>query len=69
MAYIALDNKDFPPVNQPTAELSGDDNIIALKDIVINISSGKLYKWRVDCVEGATNKRRTGDVWHFTMNE
>ncbi len=69
MTYISLDNDDFPPINQPTAELYGDENIIAFKDINVNIKSGKIYKWRVDCVEGATKKRRTGDVWKFTMNE
>ena len=69
MAYITLDTDDFPPVNQPTAELYGEDNIIAFENIDFTIKSGKLYKWRVDCVEGDTKKRRTGDVWRFTMND
>ena len=68
MVYVSLESEDFPSVDNPNMELSGDDNIIALQDLEITISSGELYKWRVDCVQNG-NKRRSGDVWHFTMND
>ena len=70
MVYIAQKNQKFPEIDQPTLVLSGDDNIIALKDINISIESGKSYKWRVDCVESPpTYQRRRGDVWKFTMKD
>ena len=67
MVYVSLESEDFPSVENPSMKLSGDDNIIPLEDLDITISSGELYKWRVDCVPNG-NKRRSGDVWHFTMN-
>ena len=69
MVYIAPKDNDFPPKDEPTAELADDDNIVYLSDIDVTIESGEKYKWRVDCVEGTTMKRRTGDVWTFTMNK
>ena len=68
MAYIAPETMDFPPDDQPTAELVDEENVIYLSDIDVTIEPGEKYKWRVDCVEGQTMKRRTGDVWTFTMN-
>ena len=69
MVYIAQKDKDFPPNKNPTAELVGDDNIVSFSNIDITIKPGVQYKWRVDCVEGATSNRRIGDTWDFTMNE
>lgn len=69
VVYITPNNKDFPPIDQPTSELLGDDNIIPLSDIDTSITSGELYKWRVDCVEGITDKRRPGDTWLFAMHD
>ena len=68
MVYIAPKKMDFPPNDQPTAELFEGDNVIHLNNIDVDIQSGEKYKWRVDCVEDATKKIRTGDVWTFTMN-
>ncbi len=68
MVYIAHKDDDFPPKDEPTAELIHDDNILYLSDIDVTIKSGEKYKWRVDCVEGATMNRQIGDVWTFTMN-
>ena len=67
MIYVAPNNKDFPPIDEPTKVLYGNNNIVALAEIEVPIISGDRYKWRVDCVEGKTNKRRTGDIWFFTM--
>ena len=67
MVYVSLESEDFPSADNPNMKLSGDDNMIPLEDLDITISSGELYKWRVDCVPNG-NKRRSGDVWHFTMN-
>ena len=69
MVYVAPNDSSFPPEDQPTKVLYGNNNIIRLSDIDVSIISGKRYKWRVDCVEGKTNERRRGDVWLFTMNE
>ena len=68
MVYISPETTDFPPNDRPTAELVDGDNIVYLRHIDVTIESGKKYKWRVDCVEGLTLKRTTGDVWTFTMN-
>ena len=65
MVYIAPKEDDFPSEENPAAELEGDDNIVRFEKFGITIDSGVEYKWRVDCVE--ESKRRTGDVWHFTM--
>ena len=68
LIYIAKDNQKFPDISKPTAELSGEENIVKLKDLKITIVDGKLYKWRVDCLEGPPKyRRRTGDVWKFTF--
>ena len=67
LIYVAPEDSDFPPLDQPTAELFGEDNIIALDEIDVTINHGAMYKWRVDCIDG--NKRRSGDVWIFTMHE
>ena len=70
MVYIVPKDNDFPPKDEPTAELIHDDNILYLSDIDVTIESGEKYKWRVDCVEGSDEmKRRTGDVWTFTMHD
>ena len=65
--YIAKEHSDFPSIDEPTTEMSGDGNVVILEDIDFTISPGKSYKWRVDCVEGDTNNRRTGDIWSFKM--
>jgi len=68
LVYIAKDNQKFPEISKPTAELSGEENIVKLRDLKMNIVDGKLYKWRVDCLEGPPKyRRRTGDVWKFTF--
>ena len=67
--YIARNNQDFPSLDKPSFELSGDDNIIPINAIDITINSGEPYKWRVDCVKGINNMRITGDVWVFTMHD
>ena len=68
MVYIAKETTDFPPIDQPTTEIAGDENVVVFKDINFIITPGQLYKWRVDCSEGTTNKRRTGDTWLFKMH-
>merc|ERR1719385_422176 len=50
LVYVSLESEDFPSADSPNMKLSGDDNIIPLEDLDITISSGELYKWRVDCV-------------------
>ena len=63
----------FPLLDAPTTELQGEGNVVVFKDILENSGTGKTltfdtevwYNWRVDCVEGATNKRRKGKVWRF----
>jgi len=71
--YIAQSDNDFPADDLPSAELAGDDNIVAFSGIDVQISSGVQYKWRVDCVKAATLKqasqRRTGETWTFTMSK
>ena len=67
--YISLEGDEFPPIDQPTDELFGEDNMISFSAIDIAIVSGESYKWRVDCVEGTNSKRRTGDVWIFTLHD
>ena len=73
MVYVSLNDEDFPSEDNPTAELSGDDNIIPLKNIDTEIIPGEAYKWRVDCVPSTNVKkhkqRRTGKVWIFTISE
>ena len=73
MVYVAMNGEDFPADDLPTAELSGEDNIVYLKDIDVEVSSGMDYKWRVDCVPSTNAKqykqRRTGDTWIFTISE
>ena len=68
MVYISLKEEEFPLINNPTIELEGNDNIVSFDDISDKIISGVEYKWRVDCVEGITKKRRQGDIWVFKMN-
>ena len=41
MVYISPEKIDFPPDNQPTAELADGDNIVYLSDIDVPIESGK----------------------------
>ena len=67
MIYVTKRDDEFPPLDQPTFELFGSDNIVPLKDIEIAIEAEVAYKWRADCIEGAEKKRRKGDVWIFTM--
>ena len=62
MVYVAHSTEEFPSLDQPAIELIGDNNVVDLEDIDIKISSDEKYKWRVDCVEGPSNKRRKGDV-------
>ena len=70
LVYIAKDNQKFPILSKPTVELSGEENMVILRDLKMNIDSGKLYKWRVDCLEGQPRyRRRTGNVWKFTMTD
>ena len=66
MIYISQKDDDFPPEDNPTAELEGNDNIVSFAKFDISIEPGKEYQWRVDCVQ--ESKRRTGDVWYFTMS-
>ena len=66
MVYIGKDKKAMPPVNEPTATLSGEGNVVVFDNIDYSIDVGDYY-WRVDCVEGATNKRRKGATWKFTI--
>ena len=68
MIYITPKEEEFPELDHPTIELGGNDNIVSFDDIENKIISGLEYKWRVDCVEGITKKRRQGNVWVFTMN-
>ena len=65
--YVAPKNSDFPALDKPTAELFGEENIVAFDEIDVTIKDGEMYKWRVDCING--KNRRTGDIWVFTMNE
>jgi len=67
VVYIVSENEPFPPYDQFSVEMEGDDNIIKLSELEVTIHSGEAYKWRVDCVEGGSNKRRVGDIWTFTM--
>ena len=68
-AYVSREGEEFPPIDQPTAELFGEDNMINFSGIDIAIVSGESYKWRVDCVEGINSKRRTGDEWSFMLHD
>ena len=65
--YVAEIDSDFPPNDDPTTETTGDNNVVVFDDIDLNIKSGTEYKWRVDCVEVETNKRRRGDTWSFIL--
>ena len=67
MVYIAKESSVFPSLDEPTTVMVGIGNVIVLEDIDFTISSGKSYKWRVDCVQGDTNQRRTGHTWIFKM--
>jgi len=67
LAYIALEASDFPPDDEPNAELLNGDNIIYLSEIDVEIVSGETYKWRVDCVKAEPKETRKGDTWTFTM--
>ena len=69
MVYITLQNDDFPPLDEPTIEMNGEDNIVSFSDLDVEIISGAKYKWRVDCVEALTNTRRKGDIWIFKMQK
>jgi len=68
LVYIAIQKDDFPPLDEPTAEMFGEDNIVVFDDISKEIFSGMKYKWRVDCLEVLKNERRKGDIWNFTMH-
>jgi len=68
MIYIAKESSDFPSIDEPTTEMNGDGNVVVFDDVGFTVSPGKLYKWRVDCVEGESSKRRSGDVWMFKMS-
>ena len=68
MVYITQQSDEFPPHDQPTAEMVEDNNIVSFSDLSEEIISGVKYKWRVDCIDGDTGNRRSGDVWTFTMN-
>ena len=67
MVYIAKNSTDFTPVDEPTTELTGNGNVIIFGDIDFKVSANIWYKWRVDCVEGATKNRREGNTWLFRM--
>ena len=67
MVYIAKKDEDMPALDEPTTEMSGEGNVIVFKDINFSVSPGEAYKWRVDCVEGETQKRRKGATWKFTI--
>ena len=67
MVYIAKEHHEFPPDDEPTTQITGDGNVVVFEDIGLEIMSDKKYLWRVDCVEGATKKRRQSDKWAFTM--
>ena len=68
MVYIAKNSTDFPPMDEPTTEMTGDGNVIVFKDLDFKVSTNIWYKWRVDCVEGENKKRREGDTWLFRMH-
>jgi len=65
MVYVSTKDGDLPPIDNPTAERIGNENIVTFDEIDVEITSGGEYKWRVDCVEG--NMRRTGDIWMFKI--
>ncbi len=67
MVYVAKKDSDFPSNDEPSAEITGDNNVVVFEDIEFTIESGTEYKWRVDCLEGETSIRRRGDTWAFTM--
>merc|ERR1719430_1970351 len=67
MVYIAKNSTDFPPLDQPTTELTGEGNVIVFKDIGFTVLPNKWYKWRVDCFKGATSQRLSSDTWLFRM--
>jgi len=61
--FIAEEGSNFPTV--PTATTSKDGNVVVLADAGFSLTSGKTYKWRVDCIQGS--QRRHGDEWTFSM--
>merc|ERR1712080_361608 len=67
LVYVAEKDSDFPPNDEPTTEITADNNVVVFGDIIFTINPGTEYKWRVDCVEGETSKVREGDTWSFTM--
>ena len=67
MVYIAEKTDDFPADDEPTTEMTGDNNVVVFAEIGFEVSAGTAYKWRVDCVEGEAGKRRTGDTWEFSL--
>lgn len=67
LVYVTEKDSDFPSNDDPTTEITGDNNVVVFDDIKFTIKSGTEYKWRVDCVEGETSKTRRGDTWSFTM--
>ena len=67
IVYIVEDTLNIPPQDGPTTEMTGDNNVIVFKDIGFEVVTGRRYKWRVDCVEGKSGARRTGQTWKFTF--
>ena len=67
MVYIAEKTEDFPSDDEPTTEMTKDNNVIVFDEIGFAVSAGTAYKWRVDCVEGESGKRRSGETWEFSM--
>jgi len=67
MVYISIHDEDFPPVEDPTTETRGDGNVIVFKDIKFSVVPDVWYKWRVDCVEENSKKRRQSGTWLFRI--
>ena len=65
--FISKNDEEFPSVDEPTTEMTGNGNVIIFSDIDFNVVPDVWYKWRVDCVEGNANKRRQSEIWRFKM--
>ena len=67
MVYISESDGDFPPMDKPNTKIEGDGNVIVFKDIEFTVVPDVWYKWRVDCLEGSTKKRRQSENWLFRV--
>ena len=69
MIYIAEKSTDFSADDEPTTEMTGDNNVIVFAEIRFEVNAGTAYKWRADCVEGESGIRRVGILGNLVWNK